>query len=42
NYFLTSAELGELIGMMQDYDDNDEAAQKWIQENQSKIETWMS
>ena len=42
NYFLSSAELGELIGMMQEYDDNDEAAKAWIDENQSKINAWLS
>ena len=42
NYYMSPAELGELIGMMEEYDDNDEAAQAWITDNQDKIDGWLA
>lgn len=41
NYFLTAEQLGGLIGMMEEYEDNDEAAQAWIEENRDVVEGWL-
>lgn len=40
NFFLTPEELGGIIGMMEEYDDRDEAAQAWIEENQDVVDSW--
>jgi len=41
NYFVTAEELGGLISMMEEYDDRDEAAQAWIEENRNLVESWL-
>lgn len=41
NYFLTADELGGIIAMMEEYDDQDEAAQAWIQQNQAVVDGWL-
>ncbi len=41
NFFMTPEQLGELIGMMNEYDDNDEAAQAWIDANMDIVNDWL-
>lgn len=41
NYYLTPEELGGLIAMMEEYDDRDEAAQKWMEENRTLVDSWI-
>jgi glycine betaine/proline transport system substrate-binding protein len=40
-YFMTSAEFGDLIATMEEYEDNSEAAKAWIAENQDLVDSWM-
>lgn len=41
NYFLTAEQLGSLIGLMEEHDDRDEAAQAWIDENRAAVNAWL-
>ncbi|MCW3490881.1 glycine betaine ABC transporter substrate-binding protein [Dethiobacter alkaliphilus] len=41
NYSMTADEFGSLIDIMQEYDDNDEAAQVWIEENRDLVDSWL-
>ena len=41
NFFMTPEQLGELIGMMNEYGDNDEAAQAWINANMDVVNGWL-
>jgi glycine betaine/proline transport system substrate-binding protein len=41
NYFLTAEQLGGLISMMEEYDDRDEAAQAWIEQNKEVVDGWL-
>ncbi len=41
NFFMTPEQLGELIGMMNEYDDNNEAAQAWIDANMDVVNGWL-
>lgn len=40
NYHLSVAEFGSLIDFMEDYEDDDEAAQAWVRENQELVDSW--
>jgi len=42
NYFLTDVQLASAIGMMEEYDDKDEAAQAWIEENRDLVDSWLA
>lgn len=41
NFYMTAEQLGSLIGMMEEYEDNDEAAQAWIEENRDVVDQWL-
>ncbi|WP_350343700.1 glycine betaine ABC transporter substrate-binding protein [Proteinivorax tanatarense] len=41
NYYLSPEELASAIGMMEEIDDRDEAAQTWIEENQDLVDGWL-
>lgn len=41
NYFLTAEQLASAIGMMEEYEDNNEAAQVWIEENRDLVDSWL-
>ena len=41
NFFMTPEQLGSLIGMMEEADDDDEAARQWIEENRDVVEEWL-
>ena len=41
DFYESPAELGNLIGMMEEYDDNDEAAKVWIEENRDLVDGWL-
>ncbi|WP_353893316.1 glycine betaine ABC transporter substrate-binding protein [Proteinivorax hydrogeniformans] len=40
NYFLGAEDLAGAIGMMEEIDDRDEAAQAWIEENRELVDSW--
>ena len=40
NYFMTGSEFGSLINIMEEYDDDNEAAIAWIAENQDLVNSW--
>lgn len=40
NYSLTVAEFGSLIAVMEEYDDDNEAARAWIDENRELVDSW--
>lgn len=42
NYFLTDVQLASAIAMMEEYEDKDEAAQAWIQENRDLVDSWLA
>lgn len=42
NYKLTAEQLGGLISMMEEYTDRDEAAQAWIEQNKSLVDSWLN
>lgn len=42
NYFLTAEQLGGLIAMMEEYNDNDAAAQQWIEDNREVVDQWLA
>lgn len=39
-YSLDTAQFGSLIAMMEEYDDDDEAARAWIDENRDLVDSW--
>lgn len=41
NYYLTNEQLAEVIGMMEEYNNNDDAAQAWIEANRSVVDSWL-
>ena len=41
NYSMTADEFGGLIEIMQEYDDNNEAAQVWIEQNRDLVDSWL-
>ncbi|MTI94568.1 MAG: glycine betaine ABC transporter substrate-binding protein [Firmicutes bacterium] len=41
NYYLSAEQLGDLIGMMEEYDDNNEAAQAWMEANRDVVDGWL-
>lgn len=41
NMYLTPAQLGDLIGMMNEYTDNNEAARDWIEANREVVDSWL-
>ena len=40
NYSLTVSEFGDLINTMEEYDDDNEAAQVWIDANRDLVDSW--
>lgn len=40
NYSLDIAQYGSLISTMEEYDDDDEAAKVWIEENRDLVDSW--
>jgi len=42
NYSLTSAEFGSLIAIMEEYEDDNEAAKAWIEENRDLVDSWFN
>lgn len=40
NYYLTAAEFGSLISIMEEYEDDNEAAKAWINENRELVDSW--
>lgn len=41
-YSMTVAEFGSLIAIMEEYDDADEAARVWIEQNKELVDSWFS
>lgn len=40
NYTLTSDQFGGLIAAMEDYDDNNEGAKAWVEDNRDLVNSW--
>jgi glycine betaine/proline transport system substrate-binding protein len=42
NYSLDTAQFGSLIAMMEEYEDDDEAAKAWIDANRELVDSWFN
>ena len=41
NYYLTPEQFGGLIALMEEYDDKNEAAKVWLEQNRDLVESWL-
>ncbi len=42
NYSLSTEQFGSLISIMEEYEDDNEAAKAWIEQNQELVDSWFS